>query len=314
MKIAKNITELIGNTPLVYINRLSEGCEAKIAAKLESFNPANSVKDRVALSMIETAEKEGQIIAGKTTIIEPTSGNTGIGLAFISAVKGYKLILTMPETMSIERKMLLKAYGAEVVLTPGQLGMKGAIDKARELVKEIENSYMPLQFNNSANPEIHRKTTAEEIWNDTDGQVDILVFGVGTGGTLTGVSEVLKEKKPELKVVAVEPSNSAVLSGTKPSLHKIQGIGAGFVPDVLNVDIIDEIIQVTDDQAIDTARRLAQKEGILSGISCGAAMYAALEIAKRPENTGKLVLTILPDFGERYLSTVLFQDLQEITV
>lgn len=314
MKIAKNITELIGNTPLVYINKLSEGCEAQIVAKLESFNPANSVKDRIALSMIETAEQEGRITAGKTVIVEPTSGNTGIGLAFVAAVKGYRLILTMPETMSIERRMLLKAYGAEVMLTPGESGMKGAIDKARELSEEIQDSYMPLQFSNSANPEIHRKTTAEEIWNDTDAQVDIIVFGVGTGGTLTGVAEVLKARKPELKVIAVEPSGSAVLSGAKPAPHKIQGIGAGFVPDILNTNMIDEIMQVTDDQAVQTARQLAEKEGILSGISCGAAMYAALEIAKRPENKDKLVVAILPDFGERYLSTILFQDLQETAV
>ncbi|HSA06659.1 MAG TPA: cysteine synthase A [Candidatus Gastranaerophilales bacterium] len=314
MKIAKNITELIGNTPLVYINRLSEGCFAKIAVKLESFNPANSVKDRIALSMIESAEKEKQITPGRTTLIEPTSGNTGIGLAFVSAVKGYRLILTMPETMSIERRMLLKAYGAEVVLTPGNLGMKGAIDKARELTQEIEDSYMLMQFSNKANPEIHRKTTAEEIWNDTNGQVDIIVFGVGTGGTLTGVAETLKPRRPCLKIIAVEPSESPVLSGGKPAPHKIQGIGAGFAPDVLNIAMIDEILQVTDDQAIETAKQLAQKEGILSGISCGAAMYAAIQAAKRPENTNKLIVVILPDFGERYLSTALFQHLQEAKV
>ena len=253
MKIAKDITKLIGNTPLVYINRLSEGCRAKIAAKLESFNPANSVKDRIALNMIETAEQEGRITPGKTTLIESTSGNTGIGLAFVSAVKGYKLILTMPETMSIERRMLLKAYGAKVVLTPGSQGMKGAIDKAKELSEEINDSYILMQFSNKANPDVHRKTTAEEIWNDTDGNVDIIVFGVGTGGTLTGVAEVLKQRKPDLQVIAVEPAESPVISGGQPCLHKIQGIGAGFIPDVLNRDIIDNIILVTDDQAIETA-------------------------------------------------------------
>ncbi len=314
MKIAKNITELIGNTPLVYINKISEGCVAKIAAKLESFNPANSVKDRIALSMIESAEQEGMITPGKTTLIEPTSGNTGIGLAFVSAVKGYRLILTMPDTMSIERRMLLKAYGAKVVLTPGNLGMKGAIDKARKLSEEINDSYTLMQFSNKANPEVHRETTAEEIWNDTEGNVDIIVFGVGTGGTLTGVAEVLKQKKPDLQIIAVEPSGSPVLSGGQPSSHKIQGIGAGFIPDVLNRNIIDDVILVTDDQAIETARKLAEEEGILSGISCGAAMYAAVEAAKRKENAGKLVVVILPDFGERYLSTVLFQNLQEAAV
>lgn len=311
MKIANNITELIGETPLVYINKMAEGCKATIAAKLESFNPANCVKERIALSMVEAAETLGKITPGKSVIIEPTSGNTGIGLAMVAAVKGYRLILTMPETMSIERRMLLKAYGAELVLTPGAQGMKGAIAKANELVEQTPDAYMPMQFSNPANIEAHRKTTAEEIWRDTDGNVDILVFGVGTGGTLTGVSEVIKNRKPGVQVIAVEPANSPVLSGGEPSPHKIQGIGAGFVPEILNVSIIDEIIQVTDEQAIDTARQLATKEGILSGISCGAAMYAALKIASREENKGKLVVVVLPDFGERYLSTILFQHLLE---
>lgn len=309
MKIANNITELIGNTPLVYINKLTEGCYAKVAAKLESFNPAGSVKDRIGFNMIDVAEKEGRIAPGKTTIIEPTSGNTGIGLAFTSAVKGYKLILTMPETMSIERRMLLKAYGAEVVLTPGTLGMRGAIDKALQLAEEIPDSFIPQQFSNPANPDIHRKTTAEEIWRDTDRQVDILVAGVGTGGTITGIAEILKERKPNFKAIAVEPAQSPVLSGGQPSPHKIQGIGAGFVPDILNLQVVDEIIRVNDEDAIETAKRLATEEGILSGISCGAAMWAAIQVAKREENTGKLIVVILPDFGERYLSTVLFQDL-----
>ncbi|OGH96120.1 MAG: cysteine synthase A [Candidatus Melainabacteria bacterium GWA2_34_9] len=314
MKIVNNVTELIGNTPLVYINRLTEGCHAKVAAKLECFNPACSIKDRIGFNMIEEAEKAGKITPGKTTLIEPTSGNTGIGLAFVSAVKGYKLILTMPETMSIERRMLLKAYGAEVVLTPGNLGMKGAIEKARELSGTLPDAFIPQQFANPSNPDIHRKTTAEEIWRDTDGQIDILVVGVGTGGTITGVSEVLKHRKAELKTIAVEPANSPVLSGGAPSPHKIQGIGAGFVPEVLNREIIDEIIQVKDEDALETSRNLATQEGLLSGISCGAAMWAALEVAKREENAGKLIVVILPDFGERYLSTALFQHLNEVNV
>ncbi|MFA6990124.1 MAG: cysteine synthase A [Candidatus Gastranaerophilaceae bacterium] len=310
MKIAKNITELIGNTPLVEINQVNKDGQAKILAKLESFNPAHSVKDRIALNMIEKAEKEGKIASGKTTLIEPTSGNTGIGLAYIAAVKGYKLILTMPETMSIERRLILKAYGAEIVLTQGTLGMKGAIQKARELNQEINDSFILQQFNNPANPEIHRKTTAEEIWNDTDGQVDIFVSGVGTGGTITGVAQLLKSRKPEFQAVAVEPAKSPVLSGGQPAPHKIQGLGAGFVPEVLDRSIINEIIAVSDEDAIETARNFAKKEGILIGISGGAAVYAALELSKRSENKDKLIVVLIPDFGERYLSTALFEHLR----
>lgn len=312
MKIAENITELIGSTPLVYINKLTEGCYAKVAAKLESFNPAGSVKDRIGFGMIAEAEKQGKIFPGKTTIIEPTSGNTGIALAFVSAVKGYKLILTMPDTMSTERRILLKAYGAKVVLTPGEFGMKGAIEKALRLAEGIPDSFIPQQFSNPANPEVHRKTTAEEIWRDTDRQVDIIVAGVGTGGTVTGVAEVLKARRSDIQAIAVEPEQSPVLSGGQPSPHKIQGIGAGFVPEILNMRIIDEVIRVTDAEAMDTAGKLASEEGILSGISCGAAMWAAVQVAKRKENSGKLIVVIFPDFGERYLSTDLFKDLVEI--
>lgn len=306
MHIADDITQLIGNTPLVYLNRIAKGLPAKIAGKCEFFNPTSSVKDRIGVNMINAAEKSG-LLDKNTTLIEPTSGNTGIALAMVAAARGYKLILTMPETMSMERRQLLKVFGAELVLTPGAEGMKGAIKKAEELSKEIPNSLMLQQFKNKANPDIHRITTAEEIWTDTNGEIDILVAGVGTGGTITGISEIIKLRKPSFKAIAVEPKDSAVLSGNPPGPHKIQGIGAGFVPDVLNRKIIDDIVQVSNDDAFEMARRLAREEGILTGISAGAAVHAAAQIASREENKGKLIVTILCDTGERYLSTPLFQ-------
>ena len=303
-RIYDDITQTIGNTPLVRLKGITKGSVANVVGKLESFNPLSSVKDRIGVSMVEAGERDGSI-KKDTVLIEPTSGNTGIALAFVAAAKGYRLILTMPETMSIERRNLLQMLGAELVLTPGPEGMPGAIRKAEELAKDTPNAVMPQQFQNPANPEIHRKTTAEEIWRDTDGKVDILVAGIGTGGTITGVAEVIKPRRPEFKAIAVEPKDSPVLSGGKPGPHKIQGIGAGFVPEVLNTKIIDEIIQVTNDDAFETARRLAKEEGILGGISCGAAAWAALEVAKRSENKEKLIVVILPDTGERYLSTPL---------
>jgi cysteine synthase A len=306
--IARDLTETIGNTPLVRLNRVTDGAHAQVVVKLESFNPIHSVKDRIGAAMILDAEEKG-LINKNTVIVEPTSGNTGIALAYVAAARGYKLILTMPDTMSVERRQLLSIFGAQLVLTPGADGMKGAIKKAEDLAAANPNYYMPQQFKNPANPEIHRLTTAEEIWRDTEGRVDILVAGVGTGGTITGVSEVLKKKKPGFKAIAVEPASSPVLSGGKPGPHKIQGIGAGFVPDVFKKEFVDEIIQVTNENAGATARRLAKEEGILAGISSGAATWAGIEVAKRPENKGKLIVVIIPDTGERYLSTWLFQDI-----
>ena len=307
-KIAKDITELIGNTPLVRLNRIAAGAKAEVVAKLEFFNPGSSVKDRVAVSMIRAAEEAG-LIGKDTVIVEPTSGNTGIALAFVCASRGYRLILTMPETMSVERRHILSIFGAELVLTPGAEGMSGAVRKAEQLVAENKNYFTPQQFKNPANPKIHRETTAEELWRDTDGKIDILVAGVGTGGTITGVAEVIKKKKTRFKAIAVEPAGSPVLSGGKPGPHKIQGIGAGFIPDIMRLDLVDEIIKVTNDDAGVTARRLAVEEGILAGISSGAAVWAALEVARRSENKGKLIVVILPDTGERYISTWLFQEL-----